>query len=106
MSNFPFSQGVFKKLLLQTRKNQGLFGKGLIFAVSVFWCNCHEGHLSVHIIVLQNLKILVSDLENSILKFKKVKSGSRFQRYFMRLRALGNSSIEKRGLFVVGKISY
>ena len=31
MSNFSFSNSVFKRLvdLLQTRKNQGLFGKGL-----------------------------------------------------------------------------
>ena len=28
-SNFPFSQSVFKGLVLQTRKNKGLFGKGL-----------------------------------------------------------------------------
>ena len=30
MSNFSFSHHVFKRLKLQTRKNQGLFGKGLI----------------------------------------------------------------------------
>ena len=29
MSNFSFSRSVFKRLLLQTHKNQGLFGKGL-----------------------------------------------------------------------------
>ena len=29
-SNFSFSHSVFKRLELQTRKNQGLFGKGLI----------------------------------------------------------------------------
>ena len=29
MSNFSFFYSVFKRLLLQTRKNQGLFGKGL-----------------------------------------------------------------------------
>ena len=29
MSNFSFSLSVFKRLVLQTRKNQGLFGKGL-----------------------------------------------------------------------------
>ena len=29
-SNFSFSYSVFKRLLLQTRKNRGLFGKGLI----------------------------------------------------------------------------
>ena len=30
-SNFSFSHSVFKRLVLQTRKNQGLFGKGLNF---------------------------------------------------------------------------
>ena len=29
MRNFSFSHSVFKRLVLQTRKNQGLFGKGL-----------------------------------------------------------------------------
>ena len=29
MNNFSFSQSVFKRRVLQTRKNQGLFGKGL-----------------------------------------------------------------------------
>ena len=29
-SNFSFSQSVFQRLVWQTRKNQGLFGKGLI----------------------------------------------------------------------------
>ena len=28
-SNFSFSRSGFKRLVLQTRKNQGLFGKGL-----------------------------------------------------------------------------
>ena len=31
-SNFSFSHSVFKRLVLQTRKNQGLFGKGLSLA--------------------------------------------------------------------------
>ena len=31
MSNFSFSHSVFKRLVLQTCKKQGLFGKGLIF---------------------------------------------------------------------------
>ena len=30
-SNFSFSHSVFKRLVLQTRKNQGLFGKGLTY---------------------------------------------------------------------------
>ena len=29
-SNFSFSYGVFKRLILQKRKSKGLFGKGLI----------------------------------------------------------------------------
>ena len=28
-SNFDFSHSVFKRLVLQTRENQGMFGKGL-----------------------------------------------------------------------------
>ena len=28
-SNFSFSHSVFKRLIMQTRENQGLFGKGL-----------------------------------------------------------------------------
>ena len=30
MSNFSFSCSVFKRLVLQTRKNQGLFGRGVL----------------------------------------------------------------------------
>ena len=30
MSNFCFSHSVFKRLILQTGKNKGLFGKGLL----------------------------------------------------------------------------
>ena len=31
-SNFSFSHSVFKKFVLQTHKDQGLFGKGLNFS--------------------------------------------------------------------------
>ena len=34
-SNFSFSHSVFKRLILQTRKNQGLFGKGLKVALQI-----------------------------------------------------------------------
>ena len=33
MSNFSFSHKVFKRLVLQTRKKQGLFGKGSVLLV-------------------------------------------------------------------------
>ena len=47
-SNFSFSHRVFKRLVMQTRKNQGLFGKGLTAYVSThiilnFHCVLHEG---------------------------------------------------------------
>ena len=35
MSNFSFSHSVFKRIVLQTRKNHGLFGKGLICQESI-----------------------------------------------------------------------
>ena len=37
MSNFFFSHSVFKRLVLQTRKNQGLPGRGLKTLWSNFW---------------------------------------------------------------------
>ena len=35
-SNFSFSYSVFKRLILQTRKNRGLFGKVLIWTGLIF----------------------------------------------------------------------
>ena len=37
MSNFSFSHGVFKRFVIQTRKNLGLFGKGLIKQPNLEW---------------------------------------------------------------------
>ena len=39
--NFSFSRSVFKRLLLQTHKNQGLFGKGLkcLWSITVPFTN-------------------------------------------------------------------
>ena len=48
MSNFFFSHSVFKKLVPQTRKNQGLFGKGLKSVSSKRLSNqCTKNHLLV-----------------------------------------------------------
>ena len=44
-SNFSFSHSVFKRLVLHTRKNQGLFGKGL-------------NDISVTVEVCQNIKCI------------------------------------------------
>ena len=35
MSNFFLSHSVFKRFALQTRKNQGLFGKGLTLSQTI-----------------------------------------------------------------------
>ena len=40
MSNFSFSHSVFKRLILQTRKNQGLFGKGLNTCIQKRFHSC------------------------------------------------------------------
>ena len=34
---FSFSHSVFKRLVMQTRKNQGLFGKGLKLEILLGW---------------------------------------------------------------------
>ena len=41
-SNFSFSRSVFKRLVLQTRKNQGSFGKGL--SVLVYFADPKKSH--------------------------------------------------------------
>ena len=46
-SNFSFPHGVFKRLVLQTRKNQGLFGKGL--NKSILWIYNYVMYWSVQI---------------------------------------------------------
>ena len=38
-SNFYFSHSVFKRLIMQTSKNQGLFGKELIVALTIYNIN-------------------------------------------------------------------
>ena len=38
MSNFSFSHSVFKRLVLQSCKNQGLFEKG----IKLLSINCHD----------------------------------------------------------------
>ena len=45
MSNFSFSHSVFKRLVLQTHRNQGLFGKGVkapIATIVVFVANVDQ----------------------------------------------------------------
>ena len=50
-SNFSFSQSVFKTLVLQTRKNQGFFGKGLIYLLTSdsYDIYCHEFHSFIYL---------------------------------------------------------
>ena len=45
-SNFSFSHGVFKRLVLQTCKNQGLFGKRLILKIALGILNCCEKEMT------------------------------------------------------------
>ena len=43
-SNFSFSHSVFKRLVLQTHKNQGLFGKGLNKILSGAYLQNYTGY--------------------------------------------------------------
>ena len=85
-SNFSFSHSVFKRPVLQTRKNQGLFGKGLNgyqkdkkkrapqntaalldfhFSVKTFKSKrgkkCIKIHCWLHVLVVQVLLLIVDD---------------------------------------------
>ena len=48
-SNFSFSNSVFERLVLQTRKNQGLFGKG----------HMKHSHKYIHGMSLRNIAMLI-----------------------------------------------
>ena len=50
-SNFSFSLSVFKRLVLQTRKNQDLFGKGL----KIFFYMIAKEKIFILISVLQEI---------------------------------------------------
>ena len=53
-SNFSFSHSVFKRLVLQTRKTQGLFGEGFrknkdyFYFSLIFFCKLHPTTTTLH----------------------------------------------------------
>ena len=65
MSNFSFFHSVFKRLVLQTRENQGLFGKGLPFTKQKFsdWSN-FKAFADYKINVAEKLKFVLRQAEN------------------------------------------
>ena len=65
MSNFSFSRSVFNRLVLQTRKNQGLFGKGLrrnsIYLIFLFLFHSELNQCDTPKEVLLNVKRIVKN---------------------------------------------
>ena len=80
-SNFSFSYSVFKRLVLKTRKNQGLFGKELMHlqdpcgikqAMTNFWVNvsCSDKQGDEHFPTRQNLdSSKLKEFEDDNIKF-------------------------------------
>ena len=73
MSNFSFSNNVFKRLLLQTRKNQGLFGKGLRLIHfnplpnnKILDRSKSKAFADYNIIATQNLRLALGMVENIV----------------------------------------
>ena len=54
-SNFSFSHIVFKRLVLQTRKNQGLFGKGLTGIVN---CSSITELMTLALVIVDSYSLL------------------------------------------------
>ena len=69
MSNFSLSYSVFKRLVLQTCKNQSLFGKGLIVNLSMnayqtLWQK--ENHLqAIYLLPIMCLKVILCKMEKA-----------------------------------------
>ena len=57
-SNFFFSHSVFKRLVQQTHKNQGLFGKGLIGFSSGVWLSHERALQSLSVVLVKHRKYL------------------------------------------------
>ena len=98
-SNFSFFQRVFKRFVLQTNKNKGLFGKGLIFhpllhkysfcriknrqLLKTLWEKKQEGHdgpVSHHWLILGNLFKTEDPKEG--LKLVAMSSNKKIPKYF------------------------
>ena len=59
-SNFSFSHSVFKRLVVQTRKNQGLFGKGFttqLPLLSILWKKCFSKHLGTRCVAETQIQL-------------------------------------------------
>ena len=67
-SNFSFSHSVFKRLELQTRKNQGLFGKGFFFLPDDKILGLPKSKTFVYdkLNVTQNIKVVFHSIENMV----------------------------------------
>ena len=66
-SNFSFSNSVFKRLILQTRKNQGLFGKELtLYQTTKFWTSPSRKTVDNKINVTYKMNLVMGRLENSV----------------------------------------
>ena len=64
-SNFSFSRSVFKRLVLQTRKNQGLFGKGLKELQETM--DMFTGHHNITEILLKTVLNTIQSMNQSVL---------------------------------------
>ena len=74
MSNFSFSHYVFKKLVLQTRKNKGLVGKGLKFT-GCFYILCQirvNKNVPFYVHTLMDQEQVVSGLSVCLLLYYSV----------------------------------
>ena len=61
-SNFSFSHSVFNRPVMQTRKKQGLFGKGLTFYLTTkFWTFRLQGNFRQHIKYIPEIMTCVKD---------------------------------------------
>ena len=70
-SKLCFSQSVFKRLVLQTRKNQGLFGKVLRSQADVWgeiWCWFQELESRENEICISCKKFLYQSMKNKYIK--------------------------------------
>ena len=68
MSNFSFSHSVFKRLVLQIQKKQGLFGTGLKVSLSFDMQKIDRRYITQFQLVIKALKMLLWHLSMEPMK--------------------------------------
>ena len=100
MSNFSFSHCVFKRLVIQTRKNQGLFGKRL--TLSSFTLNKNLNLSKLQVFAVDSLDVAqVLDFVTDMIENVEKEENAGYQHFFLFILFFKGISFQGYQLFLL-----